>query len=104
MRPDHASFETAIPRRNERVAWRPIGDEVVLVSLGASRAELGDGVYLLDEVAAFTWLLIDGRRTAAGIVDGIVEEFEVERERAAGDLATLLERLAGIGALEAGPG
>jgi hypothetical protein len=87
-------------KKNGRVPWRRVGDEVVLVPLGASRAELDDGVYLLDEVAAAMWLLIDGERTTAGIVDGIVEEFEVERERAATDLDALLDRLAGIGALE----
>ncbi len=57
-------------------------------------------MYLLDEVAAEIWALVDGARTTAEIADALVEEFEVTRERAANDVDALLAHLAAIGALE----
>lgn len=81
------------------MAWRRVGEEVVLVPIGARRSDL-DSVYLLDEVGAAIWELADGQRSTSDIVDALVEEFEVTRERADSDLQVFLTRLTDIGAME----
>lgn len=88
-----------VPTRCRQVAWRRVGEEVVLVPIGARRSDL-DSVYLLDEVGAAIWELADGQRSTSDIVDALVEEFEVTRERADSDLQVFLTRLTDIGAME----
>jgi len=86
--------------RSTRLVGRRIGDRYVLVPVVGEGADL-DSVLDLDRVAAFVWDELQEPRTGAAIVDAIVERFEVERERAEGDLAFLLERLVAANAVVA---
>jgi hypothetical protein len=90
------------PVRAERVAWRRIDDEVVLVPTGSEAGQVGS-IYTLDEVGARIWGLIDGARTAGEIRDELTEEYEVDAETAGSDLLELLADLVAAGAVrEAG--
>jgi coenzyme PQQ biosynthesis protein PqqD len=53
-----------------------------------------EGALVLNRAAAVALELVDGRRSLAEIVDGIVERFDVEPERARTDLSGLFDRLA----------
>jgi len=84
--------------RSPRVVGRRIGDEYVLVPLAGQGADL-DSILNLNRVAAFVWEQLDGRRTGSSVLDGIVERFEVARERAEADLLELLETLVAVKAI-----
>jgi len=68
-----------------------LGDEVVILGLR-------DSVYYgLDDVGARIWDLLQTRRTLSEILDVLVTEYEVPRERAAADLSALVADLQGRG-------
>jgi len=84
--------------RSPRMVSRTIGGESVLVPLAQRGADL-DSILNLNHVAAFVWEKLDGTRTAAEVVDAVVERFQVERERAEADTLELLETLREIRAI-----
>ena len=50
-------------------------------------------VNVLNEVGSAIWERIDGRRSLAEILDGIVEEFDITRDQAAADLEAFIADL-----------
>ena len=90
--------------RSPRMVSRTIGGQCVLVPLAERGADL-DSIFNLNRVAAFVWENLDGKRTAADLVEAVVQRFEVDRERAEADTLELLETLQGIRAVvPASPG
>jgi len=83
----------------ERVVSRRIVDELILVPLRKSVAEM-ESLYTLNEVGARIYELIDGRRSARDISGFIVEEFEVSPDQAQADVLDFLDKLLGIGGIE----
>ena len=78
--------------RSERMVGRRIGDEYVLVPLAGRGADL-DSILNLSRVAAFVWGMLDGTRTGTGVVDAVVERFDVGRRRAEADYLELVDTL-----------
>ena len=78
--------------RNESFIARKVVDEFILVPI-RRRTEDINSLYALNEVAAYTWDLIDGKRCVKEIKEEIVEEFEVSPEEAEIDLETFLNQL-----------
>lgn len=74
-------------RKNNGVPWRIIEEEAILVDV-----ERGNMIQL-NEVAAFIWSEIDGRKTLREIIDCVCESFEVDRGRAAKDTGEFLQAL-----------
>ena len=84
--PGRARRDTAIRIRKD-VVFRELEGEMVLLNLAT-------GVYFgLDAVGTRIWALIDGRRSAADIVETLTGEYDVDGETCAADLAHLLETL-----------
>jgi len=83
----------------EQVISRKIVDEIILVPLRRSVAEM-ESLYTLNEVGARIYELLDGRRTAAQIAETIVEEFEVSQEQAEADVLEFLDKLLAIGGID----
>ncbi len=50
-------------------------------------------VLVINEVGGKIWSLIDGRRTVAQIVDGILQEYEAPREQVEADVIAFLEQM-----------
>ena len=50
-------------------------------------------VNVLNEVGSAIWERIDGRRSLAEILDGIVDEFDITRDQAAADLEAFIADL-----------
>jgi len=80
---------------------RRIADEVVLVPISRKVGEI-DSLYVLNEVGARIWELIDGR-SLKELRDAIVEQFEVSESTAQDDLTVLIEQLKEIGAIQEVP-
>jgi hypothetical protein len=78
--------------RNDRVVSRKIVDELILVPIRQSVAEM-ETLYTLNEVGARVYELIDGKRPVKDIVSAIVTEFEVTPETAEADVKEFIEQL-----------
>lgn len=72
---------------------RDLGDELLIYDRGA------DEVHMLNGTARELYLLCDGRRTVAEILERFAERYEVDRATADAAGAEALARLTAIGAL-----
>ena len=85
--------------KNRDIVSRKIADEVILVPIRQNVGDL-ENIYTLNEVGAFIWDLIDGKRQAKEIKEMIVEAFDVSPEEAEKDLIEFLLKLEKIGGIE----
>jgi hypothetical protein len=85
-------------RKTRSIVARTIKDEVVLVPIQSNVGDL-DSVFTLNDVGAFIWGLIDGKKTVEQILERILEEFDVTREQAKRDLTEFLAHLEEIKAI-----
>ena len=85
--------------RNESMVFRKIGDETFLVPVRDNVGEL-DNIYVLDEVAARIWELVDGKNTLQDISDIIFSEYAAAAEEVGKDVREFLEELESIGAVK----
>ena len=76
--------------KNERVPWRIIEGEAILV-----KVDSGEVIHL-NEVAAEIWRIIDGKRKISEIVDQIQNDFDVDREQAENDTLEFIQSLSDI--------
>jgi hypothetical protein len=84
--PARAPRDAAI-RIKKDVVFRDLEGEMVLLNLAT-------GVYFgLDPVGTRIWGLIDGRRSAAAIVEALTAEYEVDPQTCETDLDRFLESL-----------
>ncbi len=86
----------------DRVASRKIVDEVLLVPLRDSVAEM-ENLYALNEVGARVYELVDGKRSVRDICAVIVDEFDASAEQAEADVSQFVEQLLSIHAIEECP-
>ena len=80
------------------MVFRRIADECILVPIRKNVGNV-ESIYMLNEVGAQIWELIDGKRQVEEIRDLIVEEFDVSQGEAEEDLLTLLQQFNEIGAI-----
>lgn len=78
---------------------RTIAGETIVVPIRARAAEL-DSIYVLNEVGATIWNLLDSGRSAEEIAGAIAEDFDVAAEAAQADVVRFLGMLAEAGLLE----
>ncbi len=81
--------------RNERVVSRRIVDELILVPVRESVAEM-ETLITLNEVGARIYELVDGKRSVKDICGTIVEEFDVSAETVEADVREFLEQLLSV--------
>jgi hypothetical protein len=83
-------------QKGGNIVCRKIAGELILVPISR---EAGDRacLYTLNSVAARIWELLDGQRSAEDIAGTIVEEYEVDLERARKDSMSFLRRLEELG-------
>ena len=85
-------------RKTDQVAARRIDDEVLLVPVRTDpRQKLG--IYTLNRTAAFIWEQLDGS-SPEELVEQVCARFQVSPEVARKDLATILDHLLDMQAIE----
>lgn len=84
--------------RSANMVARRIGDELILVPIRNNAGDLRC-VYSLNEVAAFLWERIDGRRSDADLLGILCSEYQVSTDEAGNDLQEFLRQMESIGAL-----
>lgn len=83
-------------RKSKDALSREIAGETIVVPIRGRLADM-QGIFALNEAAAFVWGGIDGKRPLAAVRDGILERFSVPPATAERDLAEFVGKL-----LEAG--
>ena len=79
-------------QKDPEIVSRRISDEYILVTIRHNVGDL-ESIYTLNEVAARTWELIDGKKKLSRIRDSIVEEFDISSQEAEIDLKEFLHKL-----------
>lgn len=74
-------------KKSDKVAWRTINNEAVIISLGDT------WVRGLNPVATRIWQLVDGKSTAEEIAQTLSNEFEINLVQAREDTQQLIEQL-----------
>ncbi|MEA1927458.1 MAG: PqqD family protein [Candidatus Auribacterota bacterium] len=87
-----------IYKKNPDVVYRVIAGEAILVPI-SNDTQIAGRLFSLNEVGAFIWELIDGKRNLARILVEILEEHEVEEDTARDDLISLVTELEELGAI-----
>ena len=83
-----------LPQAHQDVAFRRVGDEVVLVHLGTNQ------IYALNETGARFWELLTEGRTRAEILGALTAEFDATEAQADAGVTALLIELARVGMVE----
>ena len=85
-------------QKNQNFVFRQIDDETILVPIKDSVGDLG-AIYNLNEVAAFVWEHLDGKKTLENIKHMVTDEFEVSDPDAEQDLTEFVGQLEKIDAI-----
>jgi methyltransferase-like protein len=85
-------------QKNQNFVYRQIDDETLLVPIKDSVGDLGS-IYNLNQVAAFVWEHLDGKRTLQDIKHLMTDEFEVSDSDAEQDLSEFVDQLENIDAI-----
>lgn len=83
------------PKRKNNLAFRPIGDEMVIIDLDGART-----FHQLNELGAFIWNFCDGKNSLVEIEQKIMEEFSVSESEAKVDLNSFIKELTELNLLQ----
>ena len=76
-------------KHSGNVEWKQFDDESLLINIET-------GFYFrLNEVGNFIWPLLDGKQSDEEIINKIVEEFDVQTEKAKSDFNSFIKELFG---------
>ena len=84
--------KNSVFRKNDDIVRRDIADEILLVPIRGSIADMRQ-IFALDEVSGFIWDQLEIARPYREILDAVLEIYEVEREQADEDLEKFLTAL-----------
>jgi hypothetical protein len=87
-----------IYNKNENFVFRKIEDETILVPIKDNVGDMGS-IYNLNEVAAFVWEQLDGKKSLRDIKHRLSEEYEVSAKEAEDDLSAYIAQLKEIEAV-----
>jgi len=87
-----------IYKKNENLVFRKIEDETILVPIKDNVGDMGS-IYNLNEMAAFVWEQLDGKKSLQDIKNRLLEEYEVSAKEAEGDLLEYISQLKEIEAV-----
>ncbi len=79
---------TSVPVPCDSFTIREIGEETIFLS------EKGDMIHMVNEVGSFVWKALDGKHSLLDILDRLLDEYEVSRHQAEGDLISFVDELA----------
>ncbi len=73
--------------QNSQCPVRSIGDGLVIM------APSGDTTHSLEDIGAFIWNQIDGKRTLQDILEAILSVYDVEEDTAKDDLSNFISQM-----------
>jgi hypothetical protein len=85
--------------KNPDVVFRQIADEFILVPIRQKVVDL-KSIYTLNEVAAFIWGQIDGKKDLAQIRSKVLEAFEADVPQVASDTEEIFLQWESLGLIQ----
>lgn len=79
-------------KKNKEIVTRGIAGETLLVPIYGKLADM-ERIFALSSVGEYVWQELDGEKTLRGIRDGILTDFNVDKERADADLMEFMAEL-----------
>lgn len=75
-----------------RFATRMVGDDLVVVPLVNNVAQM-ERLYTFNETAGFLWEQLSAGTTTESLITMLLDNFEVERDRAEADVRNFLDKI-----------
>jgi hypothetical protein len=85
--------------KNPDVVFRKIADEFILVPVRQKVVDL-KSIYTLNEVGAFLWEQLDGRKDVAQVQESVLESFDADPLQVAPDIRDMLAQLEALGLIQ----
>lgn len=85
--------------KDPNMVFRQIEDEMILVPIRQSVADLGN-IYVLNELGGRIWELMDGERTLADVRDILLDEYDVMPNVLEADLLAFVRQLEAAGSIK----
>jgi hypothetical protein len=82
----------SIYSHSSSIVTRKAGNEYVLVPLTNNIADM-NRIYTLNDTGAFIWELINGKRNVIEIISALVQEYDIDREKAERDVYSFIDQL-----------
>jgi hypothetical protein len=89
----------SVYRHAGEVVMRRVGREALLVPVRNRVGDL-DSIFTLNETAIVVWESLDGNTPMEAVVDRLCRDYDVDRDRAAGDAEEIVRSLLEAGLLE----
>ena len=93
---------SSIYRKKEDIVTRSIAGETLLVPIRSNLADM-QRIYGLNPAAENIWQQLDGKRNLTEIHNGLMANFDVEKEQAETDIREFISQLIEAGIIEEGP-
>lgn len=81
-------------RRNADILAASVDDDLVMMSIQAGN------YYNIGGVGTLVWELLAQPRSLDDLIDGVVADYDVERERCAADVGAFVEKLVSLNLIE----
>jgi len=81
-------------RRNADILAANVDDDLVMMSIRAGN------YYNIGGVGTLVWELLSQPRSLDDLIDGVVADYDVERERCAADIGAFVEKLVSLNLIE----
>ncbi len=83
----------------EGFMMRKVGDQIVVVAMGQAAKQF-HGMMNLNETGAFVWELLKQETSEENVLEAMMENYGIDRERAKKGLDSFLDKLRTVGVLE----
>ncbi|MDD4202977.1 MAG: PqqD family protein [Candidatus Omnitrophica bacterium] len=84
--------------KNKDFVTREIDDELILMPIYSTNKDINE-MYTLNESAAKMWSLVDGKNTLAQIVEGVLAEYDADKDQVEKDVQEFVKDMLEIKAI-----
>ena len=94
------NYSDNIYKKDSNIVYRRIANEYILVPIKQQVADL-NCIYILNEIGALIWELIDGKSNIEKILKGVTAVYDVDEGKAKDDIIFFINQLLKIKAIDA---
>jgi|SRR3989338_5117966 len=94
------NYSDNIYKKDSNIVYRRIANEYILVPIKQQVADL-NCIYILNEIGALIWELIDGKSNIEKILKGVTAVYDVDEGTAKDDIIFFINQLLKIKAIDA---
>ena len=93
------NYLSDIYQKDSNIVFRKIASEYILVPIRQQVADL-NCIYILNEIGALIWEMIDGKSNIEHILKGITAAYDVDEGTAKDDITSFINQLLKIKAID----